>query len=319
MAPKEEAEILQVDVDVAGTRALREVKVTNPNKLYFKAAGITKLELVKYYLAVADGALVGIRNRPIVLKRFVDGAEGEAFYQKRAPTNRPDWLRTITLSFPSGRTAEEIVVDDAAGLAWITNTGNIELHPHAVLASDLDHPNELRIDLDPGPGVQWYDVDYPDVADLRRQLFPARDNYRVIAASVTDPAWLTEVRSDRPTLMIAEGLTMYLTESDGVALLRRIVDTFGSGELQFDAFNRLGIKSQWMNAVVRRSGATLYWGINGPDDIVDAVPGVRLLAWESPFDSATFQDVAWYYRAMAGVMSLAPALRYMAQYHRYAF
>ena len=112
---------------------------------------------------------------------------------------------------------------------------------------------------------------------------------------------------------------MYLTRADGIALLRRIVEKFPSGELQFDAFNRLGIKSQWMNAVVRRSGSTLYWGINGPGDIVDAVPGVRMLAWESPFDSATFQDVAWYYRAMARVMSVAPSLRYMAQYHRYAF
>lgn len=173
--------------------------------------------------------------------------------------------------------------------------------------------------LDSGPGVEWYDVDYPEVADLRRQLFPRRDNYHVIAASVTDPTWFSEVRSDRPTLMIAEGLTMYLTESDGVALLRRVVDTFPNGELQFDAFNRLGIKSQWMNAVVRRSGSTLYWGINRPEDIVDAVPGVRLLAWESPFDSASFQDVAWPYLVMARVMSVVPALRYMAQYHRYAF
>lgn len=112
---------------------------------------------------------------------------------------------------------------------------------------------------------------------------------------------------------------MYLTEADGVALLRRIVDAFPSGELHFDAFNRLGIRSQWMNAVVRRSGATLYWGIDKPDDILDAVPGVRLLAWVSPFDSKTFRDVAWYYRALGRVMSVAPALRYMAQYHRYAF
>jgi hypothetical protein len=112
---------------------------------------------------------------------------------------------------------------------------------------------------------------------------------------------------------------MYLTESDGLALLRRIVDAFPSGELQFDAFNRLGVRSQWMNAVVRRSGATLYWAINGPGDIVDAVPGVRLLAFQSPFDSASFRGLAWFYRAMAGVMSLVPSLRYMAQYHRYAF
>jgi len=104
------------------------------------------------------GALVGIRDRPLVLKRYVNGAEGEAFYQKRAPSQRPSWLRTITLAFPSGRTAEEIVVDDAAGLAWIVNLGCIELHPHPVRSDDLDHPDELRVDLDPGPGVSWADV-----------------------------------------------------------------------------------------------------------------------------------------------------------------
>ena len=173
--------------------------------------------------------------------------------------------------------------------------------------------------VEPGPGVEWYDVDYPDVAELRQKLFPMRDHYHVIAASVTDPAWLQDIPSDRPTLAIGEGLTMYLTEQDGVALLRRIVERFPSGELQFDAFNRLGIKSQWINTVVRRSGATLYWGINGPDDILEAVPGTRLLAWVSPFDSDTFEKLAWYYRVMAKTMSLVPSLRYMAQYHRYAF
>jgi bifunctional non-homologous end joining protein LigD len=137
----------------------REVQITHPNKPYFSAqAKISKIELVRYYLAVAPGALAGIRDRPIVLKRFVNGAEGEAFYQKRAPSQRPGWLRTVTLSFPSGRTAEEIVVDDAAGLAWIVNLGCIELHPHPVRSSDLDHPDELRIDLDPIPGVSWDDV-----------------------------------------------------------------------------------------------------------------------------------------------------------------
>jgi bifunctional non-homologous end joining protein LigD len=113
---------------------------------------------VRYYLSVAPGALAGIRDRPIVLKRFVNGAEGEAFYQKRAPGGRPSWLRTVTLSFPSGRTAEEVVIDDAAGLAWIVNLGCIELHPHPVRSGDLDHPDELRVDLDPGPGVSWGDV-----------------------------------------------------------------------------------------------------------------------------------------------------------------
>jgi DNA ligase D-like protein (predicted polymerase) len=136
-----------------------DVRVTHPDKLYFsKELKLTKLDLVRYYLSVAPGALQGIRDRPIVLKRFVNGAEGEAFYQKRAPVDRPSWLRTVTLSFPSGRTAEELVVDGPAGLAWIVNLGCIELHPHPVRSTDLDHPDELRVDLDPGPGVAWSDV-----------------------------------------------------------------------------------------------------------------------------------------------------------------
>ena len=148
---KDEAEVLTIDG--------REVRVTHPDKPYFsKQVKLSKLDIVRYYLAIAPGALSGIRDRPIVLKRFVNGAESEAFYQKRAPAERPEWLRTVTLAFPSGRTAEEIVVDDAAGLAWIVNLGCIELHPHPVRSGDLDHPNELRVDLDPGPGVGWEDV-----------------------------------------------------------------------------------------------------------------------------------------------------------------
>ncbi|HEY4053786.1 MAG TPA: DNA polymerase domain-containing protein [Terriglobales bacterium] len=151
MAKQEASELLSIEG--------REVRVTHPDKLYFSAqARVSKLDLVRYYLSVAPGALAGIRDRPIVLKRFVNGAESPAFYQKRAPEQRPEWLRTVTLSFPSGRTAEEIVVDDAAGLAWVANLGCIELHPHPVRSSDLEHPDELRIDLDPVPGVGWGDV-----------------------------------------------------------------------------------------------------------------------------------------------------------------
>jgi bifunctional non-homologous end joining protein LigD len=134
----------------------REVRVTHPD--FSKQMKLSKLDILRYYLSVAPGALAGIQDRPLVLKRFVNGAEGEAFYQKRAPTERPPWLRTTTLSFPSGRTAEELVIDDAAGLAWIVNLGCIELHPHPVRSGDLDRPDELRIDLDPGPGVSWADV-----------------------------------------------------------------------------------------------------------------------------------------------------------------
>jgi bifunctional non-homologous end joining protein LigD len=137
----------------------REVRVTHPDKPYFsKQTKLSKLDLVRYYLSVAPGALLGIRDRPLVLKRFVDGAEGQPFYQKRAPAKRPSWLRTVTLSFPSGRKAEEVVVDEAAGLAWVVNLGCIELHPHPLRSGDLEHPDELRVDLDPGPGVAWEDV-----------------------------------------------------------------------------------------------------------------------------------------------------------------
>jgi DNA ligase D-like protein (predicted polymerase) len=141
-------------VEVAG----RAVTVSNPSKLYFPAAGYTKLDLVRYYMAVGDGALRGIRDRPIVLKRYVDGADQPAFYQKRAPTSRPPWIETTTLRFPSGRTADEIVVRDVAQLLWIVNLGCIDLHPHPVRVDDLDHPDELRVDLDPVPGVGWDDV-----------------------------------------------------------------------------------------------------------------------------------------------------------------
>ncbi len=136
----------------------REVTVTNPDKVYFPEAGHTKLDLVRYYLAVADGALVGVRDRPMALKRFVDGAAGAPFFQKRAPENRPDFVRVATLSFPSGRTADEVVLDDAAGLAWVANLGCIDLNPHPVRAGDLDRPDELRIDLDPVPGVPWSQI-----------------------------------------------------------------------------------------------------------------------------------------------------------------
>jgi bifunctional non-homologous end joining protein LigD len=136
----------------------REVVITNPGKVFFPSTGHTKLDLVHYYLAVAEGALRGAGGRPMALKRFVNGAEGEAFFQKRAPKSRPEWIETVELKFPSGRTADEIVVRDAAQLAWIINLGCIDLNPHPVRAEDLDHPDELRVDLDPVPGVPWSQV-----------------------------------------------------------------------------------------------------------------------------------------------------------------
>jgi len=141
----------EVKLELAG----RLVTVTNPGKVYFPQAQITKLELVQYYLSVAEGALRGVARRPMNLKRYVNGIDAEPFYQKRVPEKRPEWIETATFSFPSGRTAEEIVVNDAAQLAWVVNLGCVDLHPHAVRKEDMEQPDELRIDLDPVPGVAW--------------------------------------------------------------------------------------------------------------------------------------------------------------------
>ena len=146
----------------------REIPISNPEKVFFSQRGYTKMDLVRYYLAVAPGALRGAGGRPMALKRYVNGAEGEFFFQKRAPEARPLWIETVELKFPSGRTAREVVLRDPAQLAWIINLGCIDLHPHPVRADDLDHPDELRVDLDPVPGVPWPQV--REVALLAREV-----------------------------------------------------------------------------------------------------------------------------------------------------
>ena len=146
----------------------QDVAISNPAKVYFPKTGITKLELVQYYLAVAEGALRGVRDRPMALKRFVHGAEGEFFFQKRAPESRPAWIDVVELAFPSGRTAREVVVRSSAQLAWVVNLGCIDLNPHPVRAGDLAHPDELRVDLDPVPGVGWEQI--REVALVAREV-----------------------------------------------------------------------------------------------------------------------------------------------------
>ncbi len=196
LVPKpDDAEVLIIDGS--------EVRITHPGKLYFSSEiQLTKIELVRYFLSVAPGALNGIQDRPIVLKRFVNGAEAEPFYQKRAPADLPPFLRTATLSFPSGRTAEEVVVDSAAGLAWVVNLGCIELHPHPVRTADLDHPDQLRVDLDPGPGVDFDSVRAVALEtkalldELGFAAFPKTSGSRGIHINVPiHPKWnFTEVR-----------------------------------------------------------------------------------------------------------------------------
>ena len=198
MAKKDDAELLQIEG--------HEVRVSHPDKLYFTqekfGVDLRKIDLVRYFLTVAPAALQGIQDRPIVLKRFVNGAGGEPFYQKRAPENLPPYLRTVTLSFPSGRTADEVVCDNPAGLAWVMNLGCMELHPHPVQTGNLDHPDELRVDLDPGPGVPWQHV--REVAMVVKQTladhgltgWPKTSGSRGIHINVRiQPRWtFTEVR-----------------------------------------------------------------------------------------------------------------------------
>jgi methyltransferase (TIGR00027 family) len=269
-------------------------------KLRVDLSGAPQTMLATFYAKALDAGL----DEPILGDRWAKEIVDRIDY---------DWTKTAI----TARTSPSVTTRSAHFDNWTHQF--LAAHPEAVvlhLGCGLD---SRYFRVNPGPGVDWYDVDYPEVAALRTQLLPEREHCHVVAASVTDPAWLADVPADRPTLMIGEGLTMYLTEDDGIALLRRIVEHAPSGELQFDAFSRFGIKTQWTNTVVRRAGARLYWGIDGPDDIIEAVPGVRLLQWMSPFDSTTFAKVPWPYQVMAKVMSLSSTLRYMAQYHRYAF
>ncbi|HEV8392814.1 MAG TPA: DNA primase small subunit domain-containing protein, partial [Vicinamibacterales bacterium] len=194
MASRVEYEIL----NVAG----RDVQVSNPQKVLFPQAGYTKLDLVRYYIAVADGALRAAGGRPNMLLRFPNGIDGESFYQKRAPESRPPWVEVAELKFPSGRTAHEVVPRDAATLAWMANLACLELHPHPVRAEDVDHPDELRIDLDPVPGVTWDQVrDVAGVvratlADLGLAGWPKTSGSRGMHIYVRiEPRWsFTEVR-----------------------------------------------------------------------------------------------------------------------------
>lgn len=194
MASRTEHELLVVEA--------REVPISNPRKVLFAQAGHTKLDLVRYYLAVADGALRGAGHRPNVLVRYPNGTDGEFFYQKRAPESRPPWIEVVALQFPSGRTAEEVVPRDAAALAWMANLACLELHPHPVRADNLEHPDELRVDLDPVPGVEWAQIRevahivHATLQDLGLVGWPKTSGSRGIHIYVRiHPRWsFTEVR-----------------------------------------------------------------------------------------------------------------------------
>ena len=173
--------------------------------------------------------------------------------------------------------------------------------------------------LDPGPGVQWYDVDYPEVIALRENVFPSRPQYHLLATSATDQSWLDQIPADRPVLLMAEGISMYLTQDEGTALLRRFVDRYPSGELQIDFYNRFAIKSQKAHTLVRKTGSKLYWAVNSPQDILSRVPGVRLLTAVTLFDATTFGAASAGFRLAKRLVRVVPPVRTALQYHRYAF
>ncbi|MEI8084292.1 MAG: class I SAM-dependent methyltransferase, partial [Actinomycetes bacterium] len=173
--------------------------------------------------------------------------------------------------------------------------------------------------LAPGSGVEWYDVDYPDVIELRKQVYPDRPGCNLLATSATDPSWLDEIPADRPVLLLAEGISMYLTERDGIDLLQHVVDRFGAGELQIDFYNWLTIRSQKTHRMQRQSGARLHWSVNSPNEVLSRVSGIRLHNAVTFFDAATFTRTSPGFQAAGSLARAVPPLRGMFQYHRYAF
>jgi O-methyltransferase involved in polyketide biosynthesis len=174
--------------------------------------------------------------------------------------------------------------------------------------------------VDPGPEVEWYDVDFPDVIALRERFYPTREHYHLVASSATEPSWLDKIPADRPALFIAEGVSMYLTESDGVALLRRVVERFPAGELQLDFWSRFGTKAMRKNnTVVRASNSELGWSVDEPEDILSAVPGTRLIRAIPVFEAETVQRLTKGYQRFARTAARTPVLRKIVQFHRYAF
>jgi O-methyltransferase involved in polyketide biosynthesis len=272
----------------------------NSGKLRVNLSGAPQTMLATLYAKALDADL----DPPVLGDRWAKEIVERIDY---------DWAQTaVTVETAPSMTTRSAHIDQWASEFLAANSEAVVLH----LGCGLD---SRFFRLNPGPGVEWFDVDHPDVAELRRQLYPKRDRYHVVGASVTDPEWLAAIAGDRPVLLIAEGLTMYLKERDGVALLRRVVEQFPSGELQFDAFNRFSIRTQWTNSVVRRSGSTLHWGVDSPRAILKSVPGLRLLDCVSAFDTDVFRQVHGAYRVIGKVMSLVPPLRNSVQYHRYEF
>jgi O-methyltransferase involved in polyketide biosynthesis len=243
-------------------------------------------------------------DRPILGDGFAKETVDRIDYDWRELGIAPRWTPLVTV-----RTAQYDI--------WASQF--LAAHQHATVVHLGCGLDSRVFRLDPGPGVEWYDIDYPAVIALRENVFPTRSQYHLVATSATDPSWLERIPGDRPTLLLAEGVSMYLTERDGVALLQHVVDRFPSGELQIDFYNWLAIRSQKTHKLQRQSGSTLYWGVNRPADILNRVSGARLLTAVTFFDAATFSRTSAAFRLARRLVRAVPPLRGMLQYHRYAF
>ena len=263
-------------------------------------SGAAQTMLTTLYLKALDADF----DHPVLGDRYAKDAIGRLEY---------DW-REIGIT---GRWAPLVTVRTAQYDIWASQF--LAFHQHSTVVHLGCGLDSRVFRLDPGPGVEWYDVDYPAVIALREKIYPARPRYHLIAASATDPSWLGQIPADRPVLLLAEGISMYLMEHQGFALLRRIVDRFPSGELQIDFYNWFGIKSQKTHTLVRRSGSTLHWAVNGPQDVLSQLPGVRLLIAVSFFDASTFSRASVAFRLARRLVRAVPPVRNTLQYHRYAF
>jgi O-methyltransferase involved in polyketide biosynthesis len=270
------------------------------DKVSVDLSGAAQTMLATLYLKALDADF----NRPVLGDRYAKEAVSRLDYDFREIGITARWAPLITV-----RTAQYDI--------WARQF--LAVHQQCTVVHLGCGLDSRVFRLDPGPGVQWYDVDYPAVIALREQIYRTRAQYHLLATSATDLSWLDQIPADRPVLLLAEGISMYLTEDEGVSLLRRVVDRFPSGELQIDFYNRLAIKSQKAHTLVRRTGSTLHWAVDSPQDILSRVPGIRLLTAATLFDASTFGRASTGFRLAKGLVRTVPPLRTALQYHRYAF
>jgi O-methyltransferase involved in polyketide biosynthesis len=263
-------------------------------------AGAAATMLTTLYLKALDADL----PRPVLGDRYAKDAIARIDYDWRELGISRRWAPLVTV-----RTSQYDI--------WAAQF--LAMQPNATVVQ-LGCGMDSRVyRIDPGPGVQWYDVDFPAVIALREQVYPTRPRYHLVAASVTDPSWLDRIPVDRPVLVLAEGLSMYLQPADGIALLQRIVGRFSAGEIQMDFYNWFGIKTQKSQTLIRRSGAILLWAVNRPEDVLAHVPELRLLNAVTLFTASTFPRASTTFRLAKGVLRAVPPVRRTLQYHRYAF